>query len=116
MESFIKKICDYYEYLMRYKKNYQEHSIKLENIVLEDLEMDAYELKWAKQVVERLVLQEEIFKNEVTITGSESESERESETESEKVFSYGEFLTKNPGATREERVRAIQKFYKRINM
>lgn len=120
METFIKKLYEYYEYLMNYEENCEEN-IELDNLVLEDLEMNAFELQWAKQIVGRLMFQEEVFENKVTISDSEMIEmdyvyENDRNEKNEKAFSYGEFLTKNPNASYQERVSAIQKFYKRIRM
>ena len=119
MESFIKKLYEYYEYVMKYEEN-----IELDNLDLEDLEMDTFELKWAKQIVGRLMFQEKVFENKVTIHDSEmSENDgnygndgTEKDKKNKKAFSYGEFLTKNPGASIQERITAREKFYKRIRM
>ena len=104
METFIKKIYKYYEYVMGYEKNYNIN-IELENLNLEDLEMDAYEISWVKQYIGRLMFQEEVFENIVS-----------DKDDKDNNFSYGEFLTKNPHATHYERITALRKFYKCVGL
>jgi len=108
METLIKKLHEYYQYVMGYEKNCVVENVEIENLNLEDLELDAYDLNWVKQNIGRLMFQEEIFENIV--------SDKDDKNDKNDNFSYGEFLTKNPHATRYERITAIRKFYKRVGL
>jgi hypothetical protein len=127
MESFIKKLYEYYEYVMGYDKNYYNENIQLDDLNLEDLELNVYDLSWVKQIVGRLMFQEEVFENvvsDVSLTSNKSEHSlkdnntdiKNTDKEEKNCFSYGEFLIKNPGASRHERITAIRKFYKRVSL
>ena len=105
MERLIKKLHEYYQYVMGYEKNCVVENVEIENLNLEDLELDAYDLNWVKQNIGRLMFQEEIFENVVSDKNDKNDN-----------FSYGEFLTKNPHATRYERITAIRKFYMRVGL
>ena len=92
--------------------------------------MDAFEIKWAKQIVGRLMFQEKVFENKVSISDSEmseasdvyeslSDGEMSENQGNKKPFSYLSSVNtkdKNPGASKQERINAIQKFYKRNRM